>query len=137
MTNGRALGAAFERKVAILLHDELGGDYRFKRDLEQYRASDHGDLICDTDFPFVIECKRRGGTQKTYSMDWWEQVKRAADATNKHPVLIYQLMRSPIRCVMDLSLIVKTMGGNATDCEYLIEMPLETFCMIVREMIHG
>ena len=30
----------------------------FKRDLEQYRAADHGDLICDEPFPFVIEIKR-------------------------------------------------------------------------------
>lgn len=135
MTNGRSIGSSFERKIAAMLHGELGGDYKFKRCLEQYRAKDYGDLICEVDFPFSIECKRRGGSQKTYSMDWWEQCKRAAVSANKHPVLIYQLMRSPIRCVMDLNLIVKVMGGNATDCEYLVEVPLETFCMIAREML--
>ncbi len=135
MTNGRAIGASFERKIAQILEHELGSPYKFKRDLEQYRASDHGDLICEADFPFIIECKRRGGTQKTYSMDWWEQAKNAADKSGKKPVLIYQLMRSPIRCVVDLSLVVEVMGGTPPNCEYLIEMPIETFCMVVREMI--
>lgn len=135
MTNSRSIGSSFERKIAQLLHDELGGEYKFKRCLEQYRAADYGDLICEVDFPFTIECKRRGGTQKTYSMDWWEQCKRAAVKSNKHPVLIYQLMRAPIKCVMDLSLIVEVMGGKPTPCEYLVELPLETFCMIAREML--
>jgi hypothetical protein len=41
MVNGRAKGAAAEREIAKLLFDELG--MTFKRDLEQYRAADHGD----------------------------------------------------------------------------------------------
>lgn len=135
LTNGRAIGAGFERKIATMLHDELGGDYKFKRCLEQYRAKDYGDLVCEVDFPFSIECKRRGGSQKTYSLEWWEQCKRAAEYAGKHPVLIYQLMRSPIKCVLDLNLIVEVMGGTPTKCEYLVEMPIETFCMIAREMI--
>ena len=50
MVNGRQKGAAAEREIAKLLFDELG--MTFKRDLEQYRAADHGDLICDEPFPF-------------------------------------------------------------------------------------
>ena len=56
MVNGRQKGAAAEREIAKLLFDELG--LSFKRDLEQYRAADHGDLICDEPFPFCIEVKR-------------------------------------------------------------------------------
>ena len=47
--NSRNKGAAAEREIAKLLFDELG--MTFKRDLEQYRAGDTGDLICDEPFP--------------------------------------------------------------------------------------
>jgi len=50
MVNSRSKGSTFERQVAKLLEAELG--IAFKRDLEQYRAGDHGDLIADDpDFP--------------------------------------------------------------------------------------
>ena len=50
---GRHKGAAFEREVAGLLLNELG--IKFKREIEQYRQSDLGDLRpVDSDFPFVI-----------------------------------------------------------------------------------
>tara|TARA_Y100001973_G_C5199202_1_gene336435 strand:- start:1174 stop:1554 length:381 start_codon:yes stop_codon:yes gene_type:complete len=119
-----------------MLTDELGTSFNFKRDIEQYRERDLGDVISDNDkWPFLIECKRRkNGT--TYSMDWVDQAKRAAEKCNKIPVVIYQLMRSPIRCVVDLNVILK-----AFDCptacfhENLIELPLETFCMIAREIM--
>ena len=45
MANSRSTGASAEREIAKLLFDELG--MTFKRDLEQYRAGEHGDLICD------------------------------------------------------------------------------------------
>lgn len=134
MTNSRQIGAAFELKCAKLLHEELG--ITFKRDLEQYRASNHGDLICyEMDFPFVIECKRRSkGT--TYAREWWEQAVAAADACGKIPILIYQLNRSPIRCVLDLNVIIDAFDGQKVMHENLVEMPMETFCMIVREIIN-
>ena len=43
MTNGRAKGAQFERDVARMIDQSLG--FRAKRDLEQYRSGDRGDLI--------------------------------------------------------------------------------------------
>ena len=134
MTNGRQIGASFERKIANMLYDELG--ITFKRDLEQYRETNHGDLICyEMDFPFTIECKRRAkGT--TYATEWWEQAVNAANACGKLPVLIYQLMRSPIRCVIDLNVVIKAFDGKPPMHENLIEIPLETFCMIAREMIN-
>mgnify|MGYP007073304452 FL=1 len=54
MTNGRNKGAAFEREVAALIDQHLG--VRVKRDLEQYRESQHGDLLGLDGW--VIECKR-------------------------------------------------------------------------------
>tara|TARA_R100000781_G_C4008041_1_gene102673 strand:- start:63 stop:485 length:423 start_codon:yes stop_codon:yes gene_type:complete len=134
LTNGRQIGAAFERNVAALLKEELG--YNFKRDLEQYRASCHGDLICDEiNFPFVIECKRRA-SGKTYSLEWWQQSKTAANASHKIPVLIYQLIRSPIKCVIDMNTILDVFGGHQLLHEYLVEISLPTFCMIAREMLN-
>jgi Holliday junction resolvase len=134
MTNGRQKGASFERKIGNMLLDELG--IKFKRNLEQYRTKDLGDLITENnDFPFVIECKIRGkGT--TYSMDWWEQVTKATQGTNKMPVLIYQLNRSPIRCVCDLNVILETFGGQTIYHQNLVELTFETFCMICREMLN-
>lgn len=134
MTNSRRIGSHFELKISKMLNEELG--IQFKRNLEQYREVDHGDLICDVDsFRWVIECKRRkSGT--TYSMDWWEQVTRAAERENKIPVLVYQLNRSPIRCVVDLNEILKVFNADVLYHRNLVELTFETFCMIVRETFH-
>jgi len=134
MTNGRQIGAAFERKVANMLFDNL--NIKFRRDLEQYRQSLHGDLIADYDnFPFTIECKRRSkGT--TFAREWWEQAVDSAKHANNIPVLIYQLNRSPIRCVLDLNVILEVFEGNVVGHENLVELTFDTFCMIVREMIN-
>ena len=134
MTNSRRIGAGFEQKVARMLLDEL--NIHFKRNLEQYREVDLGDLICDEDnWKWVIECKRRkSGT--TYSMDWWEQVTTAAQKQDKMPVLIYQLNRSPIRCVVDLNEILRVFNGDVLGHVNLVELTFETFCMIARETLH-
>ena len=81
MVNGRHKGAAAEREIAKLLLDELG--IAFKRDLEQYRAAEHGDLICDDpDFPFCIEVKRyKSGCAAQPA--WWDQACAAASACQK------------------------------------------------------
>ena len=47
MVNSRSKGASFERQLANDLQLEL--NISFKRDLEQYRASEHGDLIPSND----------------------------------------------------------------------------------------
>jgi hypothetical protein len=134
MTNGRQIGASFERKIASMLYDEL--NIKFRRDLEQYRESLHGDLITDFEnFPFVIECKRRSkGT--TFSDDWWQQTVASAEHCKKIPVLIYQLNRSPIRCVCDLNVILKAFGGTEVMHQNLVELTFPTFCLIIREMIN-
>lgn len=94
MPNSRNIGATFERKVARELLLLTG--VTFRRDLEQYRSTDRGDLLPDdTGWPFTIECKRRagGGWQDA----WWQQVSAAALAAGKFPAVVWQIGRGPVR----------------------------------------
>ena len=83
MTNGRRKGANFERELARMCMDELGID-GVKRDIEQYRAAEHGDLIGIDGW--TVEAKRyaHGIIHKP---EWWQQVATAADASGTEPVL--------------------------------------------------
>ena len=128
MVNGRNKGASFEREVANMLRDELGG-ISFKRNLEQYRTAGGADLIADDpDFPFTLELKRYKDGPIGGSPAWWDQVEGAADLDGKIPCLIYKYDRKPLRCVIPLSSVMD--GGQG-----LIETDLETFCFIVREKL--
>lgn len=130
MVNGRNKGASFEREVAKMLFDELG--IGFKRDLEQYRAGDHGDLIPDDDaFPFVLELKRYADGPIGGQPVWWNQVVKAAARENKLPCLIYKYDRKPIRCVIPLDALMQ----HKTD--HVVEMDFEAFCYVTREMMNG
>ena len=132
MVNGRNKGAAFERQVAKMLHDELG--VNFKRDLEQYRAADHGDLIPDDDaFPFTLELKRYASGVGC-KPQWWEQVKRACVETGKLPCVIYKYDRQDIRCVVPFTALHAAFGSEHR-CNYQAEMTFEAFCYLVREMM--
>lgn len=129
MVNGRNKGASFEREVAKMLFDELG--VSFKRDLEQYRAGDHGDLIPDDDaFPFTLELKRYADGPVGGVASWWDQVCRAAKREQKLPALIYKYDRKPIRCVLPLAAIMHDHHG------YVIEVSFATFCYITREIMN-
>lgn len=139
MVNSRNKGASFERELAKILLDELG--LTFKRDIEQYRASDHGDLICTDmpDFPFSIEAKRyRAG----YGIQpaWWTQCCDAALATNKLPLLVYKYDRLPIRWRFPVAAIVGMADFVPTgdiaeqyDWRYAVECDQQTAMMIIRE----
>ena len=130
MVNGRNKGASFEREIAKMLFDELG--IGFKRDLEQYRAGDHGDLIPDDDaFPFVLELKRYADGPIGGQPVWWNQVVKAAARENKLPCLIYRYNRKPIRCVIPLDALMQ----HKTD--HVVEMDFEAFCYVTREMMNG
>ena len=134
MVNGRNKGASFEREIGGLLHDELG--IKFKRDLEQYRAADHGDLLADDpDFPFVIECKRyASGTGCKPA--WWQQAKAAASAVGKMPCVIYKYDRREIRCVIEFTALYQ-MIGSSFESEHQAEMTLGAFCYAAREIMNG
>ena len=141
MVNGRQKGAAAEREVAKLLFDELG--LSFKRDLEQYRAADHGDLICDEPFPFVIEVKRYK-TGCAPQPAWWDQVCAAAKSAGLLPMLVYKYnhqqwkWRMPAEAVMRAGLPhgCSTMREDAElDWNYAVEMDTRTAMMLVRELL--
>ena len=141
MVNGRQKGAAAEREIAKLLFDELG--MTFKRDLEQYRAADHGDLICDEPFPFVIEVKRYK-TGCAAQPAWWDQVCAAAKSAGLLPMLVYKYnhqqwkWRMPAEAVMRAGLPhgCMTMREDAElDWNYAVEMDTRTAMMIVRELL--
>ena len=130
MVNGRNKGASFEREIAKMLFDELG--IGFKRDLEQYRAGDHGDLIPDDpEFPFTLELKRYKDGPIGGQPVWWNQVVKAAARENKLPCLIYKYDRKPIRCVIPLDALMQHKTNH------VVEMDFEAFCYVTREMMNG
>src|SRR5699024_8485488 len=89
--HSRNKGSAFERAIAARLFDLTG--VTLKRDLEQYRAADHGDLIADNDqWPFLIECKAYAiGTG--CKPEWKSQATAAGKSVGKLPVVIYKFNR--------------------------------------------
>ena len=127
MTNGRNKGAAFEREVSLLIHDQLG--VKVKRDLEQYRLSGKGDLIGLDGW--LIECKRYANTtaNNIHKDAWWSQTCAAALLTGDSPVLIYKYDRQPIRCVVYLSAINDAFSNK----QDIATISFETWCMLVRE----
>ena len=130
--NSRNKGSAFEREVAAILHAELG--MTFKRDLEQYRANERGDLICDNpDWPFLLELKRYASGNGC-RQEWWAQAYRAAIAQNLRPVVIYKFDRLPIRACMNLKDVMECIGRGQWSAEnHQIDMPLSAFFYIARE----
>lgn len=126
MTNGRNKGASWERTVASMVKESLGADV--KRDLEQYRSGDRGDLIGLDGF--VIECKRykmaNGGH---HHQDWWNQVVNAADSQGCHPALIYKYDRAEPKVVVRLSFLNSDFEGK----EDTVTISFDTWCMLVRE----
>ena len=128
MTNSRAKGANFEREIAANLEAELG--FKFKRELNQYREKNLGDLICDDPaFPWSIECKRyaKGGFQNK----WWEQAKSAANFARKMPCVIYRFDRDSTRVAIPLSALWVCENSR------IIDVSFETFCYITREIMNG
>ena len=132
MVNGRNKGASFEREVGKLLEDELG--ISFKRDLEQYRAADHGDLLAsDPDFPFVIECKRyASGTGCTEA--WRAQATCAAIAQRKIPAVVFKFDRRAVRVAVPFAAIARAFGGT-TPVHDWAEITLDGLAFLAREML--
>lgn len=131
---GRHKGAAFEREVAGLLLDELG--IKFKREIEQYRQSDLGDLVpCDGTFPFTIECKRYADGYLAKD-SWWDQACSSARAAGLLPSLIYRFDRRPIICRVPVAAFV-VMSGAKDDYgwQYNADVTFEAYCMIAREIL--
>lgn len=135
MANSRNKGASFEREVANELFLLTG--INLKRDLDQYRASDLGDLICDDPtFPFVLECKRYAGGG--FQSAWWAQAYKAALAANKRAAVIYRFDRQPIRVRVQLRAAMECISRNKWSAEdqHLIDLDLEGFAYLIREGMH-
>lgn len=134
MTNSRNKGAKFELEIASALNLELG--LTFSRDLEQYRQSDRGDLICsDPSWPFLLELKRRANATKC-APEWWEQARKAA-GIDLYPVVIWRADRQPVRVTMELRTAMEAIGRKHWSAQsgHLIDMNLETFCYVAREAL--
>ncbi len=132
--NSRAKGASFERAVALEL--ELLTGVSFKRDIEQYRAADHGDLIpSDPAWPFVVECKAYAeGTGCKAA--WIEQATKAAVAVGKLPAVVYKYNRRPIRVSMPMYAIARAFGGSCMTLEW-VETDISGLAYIAAEIMAG
>jgi Holliday junction resolvase len=143
MANSRAKGSGGEREVAAILHDQLG--LAFKRDLEQYRSADRGDLLCvDMDFPLVIEVKRYAKGGETPRGAWWDQCCKAATAAHKWPLLVWRYDRMDWRWRLPVALITRlghplNFRGVPDDTEldwsYAVEMDTRTAMTLIREVL--
>ena len=133
MANSRAKGAKWERDLAKMLFLELG--ISFSRNLEQYRTAEGGDLIPDDEqFPFSIEAKHYA-TGRGCKKEWWAQSEKAAIAAGKMPCVIYKYDRYPPRAVVSLEPIAK-MYGTQDDGTHLVELSIEGFCYLSRELMN-
>lgn len=135
MTNSRNKGASAERDVAKILHAELG--INFKRDLEQTREADHGDLIADDDaWPFIIEVKH-------YATGWdckaaWEvQAHKAAAAARKHPAVVYRYNGQKWRARIYMPAICEALGASTQLNGAYFDTSLQHFAYIAREIMAG
>lgn len=136
MTNSRNKGAAFERQIAAMLHDELG--ITFERDLDQYRKSDRGDLITSEPFPFLIECKKTARILTACDPAWWQQAERAALVARKSPCVIWASDRRQIRVTMRVRDAMECISGGRWSAQnMLIETTFECFCYIAREGLYS
>ena len=134
MTNSRQKGASFEREISNKINEWFqeytGYEIEVKRDLEQYRSSDHGDII---GLPgWTIECKRYNSNGSIYyKREWWEQVVTASLSNGTQPVLIYKYDRQPICCVVFLSSINADYAGK----QDTVIIPFSTWCMLAAESL--
>jgi hypothetical protein len=134
MANSRNKGAAFERSIANELHLLTG--VSFKRDLEQYRAADHGDLIPDdADWPFVIECKAYAHG-KTCRPAWKQQATKAAVAAGKMPCVVYKYDRVPVRVAVPWFAMTKALGVAPGPDDWF-ECSLEGLAFLAGEIMAG
>lgn len=132
MANSRNKGQAFERELAKELFLLTG--IQFRRDLDQYRSNDLGDLICDDPkFPFIIEAKRYAGGG--FLSAWWTQASKAALAASKHPAVIYRFDRQPIRVRVQLRAAMECISRRRWSAEdpHLIDIDLPGFAYLIRE----
>lgn len=134
MANSRNKGASFERQIAKDLFSLTG--ISFKRDIEQYRAADHGDLIPDdADWPFVVECKAYAAG-RTCKDAWKAQATKAAVSAGKMPCVVYKFDRTPVRVAMPWAAMSKALGVAVGPDDWF-ECSLEGLAFVAAEIMAG
>ena len=135
MVNSRRKGATGEYLVAKEYLDHM--NVRLKRDIEQYRSSDRGDLIpdADIDWPFCIEVKNYGDLNVMHRAAWWTQVSKAADSQNLMPVLWYKFKHREWRIVMRANNVSFALGGTLNHDDMLFTMNPYTCFYLSREIL--
>ena len=130
--HSRNKGSAYEREIAAELFALTG--ISFKRDLEQVRAAEHGDLVpSDPAFPFVIECKRRASG--TGCIDAWkDQASAAARAQGKLPAVVFRFDRLPTRVAVPFAAIAAAFGGT-DDSEEWAQISLGGLASLAAEIM--
>ena len=132
MVNSRNKGSTFERDVSKMLFDHTG--FTFERDLNQYRQSDLGDLIChDKSWPFVLECKRYANGNHAQAA-WIAQATRAAWFAGKYPAVIYKYDRQQIRVSIPFDALAEALGGACSEPENA-DLTFSGFCYCARELM--
>ena len=130
-----------QRGEAAVIHSYFDNmNVRLKRDLEQTRFAEKGDLLPDGDFdwPFTIEVKSY--SDKTASVmhkpQWWAQVTTAAKAASKMPVLWYKYDRRPWRVVMKMNNVSFALGGTLNhEDDHLFTMDESACFYLSREIL--
>jgi hypothetical protein len=143
MVNSRVKGRSGEYEIRDILFEELG--LTFKRDIEQFRQADRGDLLCvDMDFPAVIEVKRYAKGGETPRGAWWDQCCKAATAAGKWPLLVWRFdrmdwrWRLPAQVLIDLGHPHGNIGMRedvTLDWGYAVEMDTRTAMTLIREVL--
>lgn len=158
MTNSKNKGNSFERKIAKLLSERFseytGLKSAFSRNpdsgsffggMNETRITTHGteharfgDIVCPSDFKFIIECKHYKNPPSLKSFlnqdikdwdDWLEQAEQDAKNSNKNLLLVikYNRVNEIILTSLDLSVTNKYKGYSVMSLEDFLKNPDELF----------
>ena len=138
MVNSRDKGTRGEYAVIKLIEELLG--IKLKRDVEQYRQADRGDLILaeDADWPFCVEVKTYSSSSLsvTHRPAWWQQVEKASAAHGLIPVLFYKYDRYEWRVVLKANTVSFALGGTLDhDDDILLTTDVDGFAYLAREIL--
>ena len=137
MVNSRDKGTRGEYAVIKLIEELLG--IKLKRDTEQYRQADRGDLILaddGADWPFCVEVKSYSGLSVTHRPAWWHQVVKASAAHGLIPVLFYKYDRYEWRVVLKANTVSFALGGTLNhDDDILLTTDTDGFAYLAREIL--
>jgi hypothetical protein len=127
------VGKAGEREAAALVRDLTGWDMR--RRVRQHE--------CDSDLEGVpgwcIEVKRHRAASRADLATWWAQaVTQAAQAGNRHPVLLYRVDRADWRAVWPMALLLGIPpAGDWLAYMWTADTTGDAWAAVARELLNG